>query len=56
MRDGTPSLSVVAARVGYQNYRDFHRNFVRYRSTSPKKFRHELERNSGSAPFPSGRS
>ncbi len=43
LRDGGSTLSAVASRVGYQNYRDFHRNFVRYRSLSPKRFRRELE-------------
>lgn len=42
IRAGTPVLSTVAALVGYQNYRDFHRNFVRYQNASPKRFRHAL--------------
>jgi AraC-like DNA-binding protein len=55
MRGEVPTLSLVAERVGYQNYRDFHRNFVRYRSTSPKKFRHELERTTDGAAPPEAR-
>ena len=36
---GGMTVSEIAYLVGYQNYRDFHRNFVRYEKTSPKKFR-----------------
>jgi AraC-like DNA-binding protein len=42
IRSGTPALSQVASLVGYQNYRDFHRNFVRYQNASPKRFKHAL--------------
>jgi len=42
IRAGTPALSTVASLVGYQNYRDFHRNFVRYQNASPKRFKHAL--------------
>jgi AraC-like DNA-binding protein len=37
--NGRRTVSEIAFTVGYQNYRDFHRNFVKYRKTSPKKFR-----------------
>jgi len=37
--NGGMTVSEIAYLVGYQNYRDFHRNFVRYEKTSPKKFR-----------------
>jgi len=50
MRSGVPALSTVAARVGYQNYRDFHRNFVRYQNASPKKFKRDLEQSAGLEP------
>ncbi len=36
---GGKSVSEIGYLVGYQNYRDFHRNFVKYMKTSPKKFR-----------------
>jgi two-component system response regulator YesN len=36
---GDHTVSEIAYLVGYQNYRDFHRNFVRYAKTSPKKYR-----------------
>lgn len=36
---GGRTVSEIAYLVGYQNYRDFHRNFVKYEKTSPKKFR-----------------
>jgi len=52
MRSGVPSLSIVAARVGYQNYRDFHRNFVRYQNASPKKFKRDLELSADKEPSP----
>jgi AraC-like DNA-binding protein len=37
--NGRSTVSEIAFTVGYQNYRDFHRNFVKYQKTSPKKFR-----------------
>ncbi|HKY32015.1 MAG TPA: AraC family transcriptional regulator [Candidatus Polarisedimenticolia bacterium] len=37
--NGRRTVSEIAYTVGYQNYRDFHRNFVKYQNTSPKKFR-----------------
>src|SRR5262245_55136263 len=36
---GRRTVSEIASTVGYQNYRDFHRNFVKFQKTSPKKFR-----------------
>jgi YesN/AraC family two-component response regulator len=36
---GDKTVSEIAYLVGYQNYRDFHRNFVKYQKTSPKRFR-----------------
>jgi AraC-like DNA-binding protein len=36
---GGRTVSEIAYLVGYQNYRDFHRNFVRFQRISPKKFR-----------------
>ncbi len=36
---GQDSVAEIAFSVGYQNYRDFHRNFVKYERISPKKFR-----------------
>ena len=35
---GEHSISQVGYAVGYQNYRDFHRNFVRYEKVSPRTF------------------
>lgn len=37
--EGNRTVSEIAYLVGYQNYRDFHRNFVRHAKTSPKKYR-----------------
>lgn len=42
IRNGAPALSEVASQVGYQNYRDFHRNFVRYQNASPLRFKRDL--------------
>jgi len=42
IRNGAPALSTVASAVGYQNYRDFHRNFVRYQNVSPNRFKRNL--------------
>lgn len=36
--EGKHTISEVAYRVGYQNYRDFHRNFVRAGGRSPRAF------------------
>jgi len=45
--NGGHSVSEIAYSVGYQNYRDFHRNFVKYEKTSPKKFRQFRSKNRG---------
>ena len=39
LRADRQSISEIATRVGYQNYRDFHRNFVRAGGRSPRAFR-----------------
>ena len=39
LRTGNGTVSEIAYVVGYQNYRDFHRNFVRHARTSPKRYR-----------------
>lgn len=36
--EGNRTISEVAYLVGYQNYRDFHRNFVRHAGRSPRDF------------------
>ena len=36
--EGKRTISEVAYLVGYQNYRDFHRNFVRHAGRSPREF------------------
>lgn len=41
---GRHSLSEIAYRVGYQTYRDFHRNFVRREHESPRALRERLAR------------
>jgi two-component system response regulator YesN len=42
IRSGSGALSWVASRVGYQNYRGFHRNFVRFQNASPKRFQRDV--------------
>ncbi|MCP3982420.1 MAG: helix-turn-helix transcriptional regulator [bacterium] len=39
LAQGGCSISEIAYRVGYQNYRDFHRNFVKYEEHSPRQAR-----------------
>ena len=39
---GGDSISEIAYRVGYQNYRDFYRNFVKYEKTAPGRYRSDL--------------
>jgi len=36
--EGNRTISAIAYVVGYQNYRDFHRNFVRHAGRSPRDF------------------
>jgi two-component system response regulator YesN len=43
------SISEIAYRVGYQNYRDFYRNFVKYEKASPSAVRRRLGSVSSSA-------
>jgi AraC-like DNA-binding protein len=42
IRSGSGALSWVATRVGYQNYRGFHRHFVRFQNASPKRFQRDV--------------
>jgi len=44
LSNGEHSISQVGYAVGYQNYRDFHRNFVRYEKVSPRTFLQERGR------------
>ena len=39
LAEGRRSISEIAYLVGYQNYRDFYRNFVKYEDSSPREFR-----------------
>jgi len=41
---GGRSISEIAYTVGYQNYRDFYRNFVKYERSSPRKARRLMAR------------
>jgi len=40
--EGRQSISEIAYRVGYQTYRDFYRNFVKYEQSSPRQMRRRL--------------
>jgi AraC-like DNA-binding protein len=42
LAEGGRSISEIAYQVGYQNYRDFYRNFVKYENTSPRQMRRRL--------------
>jgi YesN/AraC family two-component response regulator len=42
LTESNRSISEIAYRVGYQNYRDFYRNFVKYEKASPREVRRRL--------------
>ena len=42
LADDARSISEIAYQVGYQNYRDFYRNFVKYERASPRRMRQML--------------
>jgi YesN/AraC family two-component response regulator len=42
LADDSRSIAEIAYRVGYQNYRDFYRNFVKYEKASPRRARQLL--------------
>ena len=44
LAQGARSISEIAYQVGYQNYRDFYRNFVRHENASPREVRERLRR------------
>ena len=44
LADGRESISEIAYRVGYRNYRDFYRNFVKHENASPRAVRERLSR------------
>ena len=44
LAEGRESISEIAYRVGYGNYRDFYRNFVRHEKASPRAVRERLSR------------
>lgn len=44
LADGRKSISEIAYRVGYRNYRDFYRNFVKHEKASPREVRERLSR------------
>ena len=41
---GGHRISEIAYLVGYQNYRDFYRNFVKYEKASPREVQRQLRR------------
>ncbi len=47
LREGDKSLSEIAYQVGYQNYRDFYRNFIKHQRSSPSRFRQSLTTRAG---------
>jgi two-component system response regulator YesN len=44
LAQGGSRISEIAYRVGYQNYRDFYRNFVKYEKASPREVQRRLAR------------
>lgn len=42
LAEGDRSISEIADLVGYQNYRDFYRNFVKYENASPRQAQRRL--------------
>jgi len=50
LADGGRSISEVAYRVGYQNYRDFHRNFVKYENVAPSQVSRAASSETGTDP------
>ena len=44
LAEGRESISEIAYRVGYRNYRDFYRNFVKHENASPREVRERLSR------------
>ena len=44
LADGRHSISEIAYLVGYRNYRDFYRNFVKYERASPREVRQRMSR------------
>jgi AraC-like DNA-binding protein len=44
LAQGASSISEIAYQVGYQNYRDFYRNFVRQENASPRQVRARLRK------------
>ena len=42
LAEGGRSISEIAYLVGYQNYRDFYRNFVKYKNASPRQIQRRL--------------
>lgn len=47
---GGRSISEIAYMVGYQNYRDFYRNFVKYERASPRQARRSMSRTEEASP------
>jgi AraC-like DNA-binding protein len=47
---GGRSISEIAYTVGYQNYRDFYRNFVKYERSSPRTARRQMTRPEEASP------
>ena len=45
------SCAEIAYEVGYQNYRDFYRNLVKYERVSPRRLRQRLRDASRTAPL-----
>lgn len=47
LAEGERSISEIAYLIGYQNYRDFYRNFVKYANASPRQVQRRLSPDAG---------
>lgn len=54
LASGGRSISEIAYLVGYQNYRDFYRNFVKYEKASPRQAQRRLAAGRTDAAGPAG--
>jgi len=50
LASGGRNLAEIASRVGYQNYRDFYRNFVKHERVSPRQVQRKLAHGVGRSP------
>ncbi len=52
LRATNSTISEIAFQVGYQTYRDFYRNFKKYKKASPKSYKTRLPKTSADTDLP----